>query len=257
VLELPLSAIRPNPHQPRRRLDETALEELAASIRLHGLVQPVIVAPDGEGYVLVAGERRWRAAARAGLERIPALVRELDPRAMTELALVENLQREDLNPLEEAYAYRLLQEEYGLTQDEIAHRVGKSRPHVANILRLLQLDPAVQEAVMEGQLTGGHAKVLVSLPPALQRSLAEEALRRRWSVRELERRLRSLRDDAGPRRQGVEPPSNPELAHLEQRLRERLGSPVAIRRRDGGAGWIEIRFFGEEDLARLVDALLG
>lgn len=255
VQEIPLDRIRPNPHQPRRRLDEAALAELAESIRSHGVVQPVVVVPEGNGYILVAGERRWRAAARAGLERIPALVRDLDPLAMTEMALVENLQREDLNPIEEAYAYRLLQEEFGLTQEEIARRVGKSRPHVANTLRLLQLEPEVQRLVVEGRLSGGHAKVLVAQPPHVQRELAEQAVARGWSVRELERRVQSLQR---PRRAAAPAPArDPHLEELERRLRQHLGSPVQLELGPDGRGRIVIAVFGHEDLERLVQLLAG
>lgn len=253
VQEIPVDRIRPNPYQPRRHMDEGALAELVESIRTHGLVQPVVVVPEGDGYVLVAGERRWRAAVRAGLERIPALVRELDPLAMTEVALVENLQREDLNPIEEAYAYRLLHEEFGLTQEEIAQRVGKSRPHVANTLRLLQLDPEVQRMVVEGRLSGGHAKVLVTQPPHAQRELAAEAAARGWSVRELERRLQA-QPRARPRPRAA-PPRDPHVEDLERRLRQRLGSPVQVELDPDGRGRIVIAVFGLEDLERLLQLL--
>lgn len=250
VEQIPVDRIRPNPHQPRRAFDEAALAELAASIRAHGIVQPVVVVPDGEGYVLVAGERRWRAAQQAGLERIPALVRQLDARAMTEMALIENLQREDLNPLEEAHAYRLLQEEFGLTQEQIAERVGKSRPHVANMLRLLQLDPDVQRIVFEGRLSAGHAKVLVTQPPQIQQELARRAAAEGWTVRELERRLQARR--RAPR---VPAREDPDAEQLARRLEEHLGIGEVRCRRDG-MGWrITLRVPDTQGLERLLRRL--
>lgn len=257
VRELPVEAIRPNPYQPRRNVDEANLDELAASIAAHGVVQPVIVVPEGDGYVLVAGERRWRAAMRAGLQRIPAVVRDLDPVAMTEIALIENLQRQDLTAIEEAHAYRLLQEEFGLTQEEIARRVGKSRPHVANTLRLLQLAPEVQQAVAAGLLSAGHARLLVTLPAEQQRRLAGEVMERGLPVRDLERRLQATRTTAPRRRPRARPATrDANLASLEEQLRRRLGSPVSIQIQEGGRGRLVIDFFSAEDLERLLELLL-
>lgn len=254
--EIPVAAIRPNPYQPRKHFDEEALEELAASVRRRGILQPVQVVREGEGYILIAGERRWRAARKAGLVTIPAVVRDLEPAAWTEVALIENLQREDLNPIEEAEAYRLLHEEYGLTQEEIAERVGKSRPHIANMMRLLQLTPAVQEAVRSGKLSAGHAKVLASLPPELQVELAAAAIEKGWSVRDLERRL-AARSSRAPRRQ-IAAAGEPESAieQLAHRLGHTLGARVACR--SVGGGWrIVIDLPDRDSLERLARILLG
>ncbi|HEX6989669.1 MAG TPA: ParB/RepB/Spo0J family partition protein [Bacillota bacterium] len=258
VLTLPVDAVRPNPHQPRRRIDQEALEELAASVRAHGVVQPIVVVPAEQGYVLVAGERRWRAARLAGLAEVPALVRDLDPRAMTEVALVENLQREDLTPVEEAYAYQALQEEFGLTQEEIARRVGKSRSQVANTLRLLTLDPEVQALVDAGTLSFGHAKVLLSVAAAAeQRRLARDAVEQGWTVRALEARLRGGRKRANSPR-AASPPANrdPHWAEAAERLQQALGTPVEVQVRRGQAGGrIVIEFFSQDEFERLYELL--
>ncbi|HEY8342818.1 MAG TPA: ParB/RepB/Spo0J family partition protein [Calditerricola sp.] len=235
VQEVPVAAIRPNPYQPRKHFDEAALDELAASIRRRGVLQPVQVVREGDGYILIAGERRWRAARKAGLATIPAVVRDLEPAAWTEVALIENLQREDLNPIEEAEAYRLLHEEYGLTQEAIAERVGKSRPHIANMMRLLQLMPAVQDAVRTGQLSIGHAKILAGLPPELQLELAAAAIEKGWTVRHLERQL-AARSAFGPRRETASAAARESgLEPLIRKLKEALGAEVTCRPR--GAGW--------------------
>lgn len=165
---IPIANIRPNPHQPRSTIDEIRLAELAASIREHGLIQPLIVtqAPEGNGYVLIAGERRWRAAQEAGLTEIPAIVKEATPQAMLELAIIENIQRADLNPLEEAYAYQQLMSDFGLTQEQVSQRVGKARSTVANLVRLTELPANIQQAVTDGQISGTHARVLLQLPTA-------------------------------------------------------------------------------------------
>ncbi|MFO7245610.1 MAG: ParB/RepB/Spo0J family partition protein [Thermaerobacter sp.] len=259
VQNIPVDAVRPNPHQPRRNFDQEALEELAASIRSHGVVQPVVVVPAGDGYVLVAGERRWRAARLAGLAEVPALVRDLDPRTMTEVALVENLQREDLTPIEEAYAYQALQEEFGLTQEEIAQRVGKSRSQVANTLRLLALDPEVQALVDSGRLSFGHAKVLLSVASAAeQRRLARRVLEQGWTVRALEAHLgaRSGRGEGRRTPAGTEPAVDPHWAGAARELQQALGTPVEIQvRRGRPGGRIVIQFFSQDEFERLYEAL--
>lgn len=256
VEEIPVAAIRPNPYQPRKHFDEAALEELAASIRRRGVLQPVQVVREGDGYILIAGERRWRAARKAGLLTIPAVVRDLEPAEWTEVALIENLQREDLNPIEEAEAYRLLHEEYGLTQEAIAERVGKSRPHIANMMRLLQLAPPVQEAVRSGRLSTGHAKALASLPPELQRELAALAIEKGWTVRDLERRLAAGPSRGTQRKTAVAVEPDAAMEPLVQRLSEALGARVACR--PSGGGWrLVIDLPDREALDDLVRKLLG
>ncbi|HXF70104.1 MAG TPA: ParB/RepB/Spo0J family partition protein, partial [Thermoflexus sp.] len=200
LLEVPIDAIEPNPHQPRRQIDEAELEELAQSIREHGLLQPLIVTQtqlEPPRYTLIAGERRWRAAQRAGLTTVPVVVREAAPQQMLELALVENLQRADLNPIEEAQAYRYLIETFGLTHEEVARRVGRSRATITNALRLLQLPPSIQAHLMEGRITEGHARALLMLSnPAQQEMVLRRILEEGLSVRaaeELARRLQGQR----------------------------------------------------------------
>jgi len=246
VMELPIDEIRPNPLQPRRHFAQAGLEELAESIRTHGLLQPVVVAPAAEGgYHLIAGERRWRATRLAGLSLIPAVVRQPSGDADSlALALIENLQREDLTPIEEARAYHHLRAELGLSQEEIAGRVGKDRSTVANSLRLLGLPLVVQEAVDAGRLSAGHARALAGVGDARrQQELAARCVREGWSVRELERRLRP---PAPPPKRVADP----ETDEAAERLRGILGARVEIHRRRRG-GEIRIAFADEGELIRL------
>jgi ParB family chromosome partitioning protein len=234
------------------------MQELAASIREHGVVQPVIVRPAGDGYELVAGERRLRAAKLAGLRAIPAVIREVSDAEALEIALIENLQREDLNPLEQAEAYRRLVEEFGLGQEEVSKQVGKSRPHVSNMLRLLQLGPEVQSLVRAGRLSMGHARALLALEnTAVQKSAAERMLVKGMSVREAEVHVSALmgrtpREQKGRR----EARREPQIEDLEARLRNVLGTRVKIT--GGGArGKLEIHYFSAEELERVSGMLLG
>ncbi|MCG0277060.1 MAG: ParB/RepB/Spo0J family partition protein [Thermanaeromonas sp.] len=259
---LPVDSIIPGKHQPREDFDEEKLAELVDSIRVHGVIQPVIVRPVGEGrYELVAGERRWRACKAAEVKEIPALVRELDERQVREIALIENVQREDLNPLEEARAYEALMVEYGLTQEEIASRVGKSRPVIANALRLLQLPAAVQEMLRRGELSAGHARALLSLEDAdLQVRAAEEVVERGLSVRETEELVRRWQGKAPQGRKAgsvrVSEEADWELEAMREALEERFGTAVKIRRMRQG-GRIEIYYYSEGELERLLQVLGG
>ncbi|MBX5465990.1 MAG: ParB/RepB/Spo0J family partition protein [Firmicutes bacterium] len=250
VQEIPVDRIAPNPFQPRRRFDAGRMEELVESVRRHGILQPVVVRRTGDGFQLVSGERRWRAAQLAGMEAVPAVIRECDDRAMAELALVENLQREDLNPMEEAEAYHRLIQEFGWTQEALAERVGRSRPHVANMIRLLQLEPEIRQWIADGQLTAAHGKALLAVAGARRVALAGEAVRRGWTVSELSRRLaeRGGRDRA-----------KTEDVHLEsaaEALRRRLGVPVRIRPR-GEGGRVEVWYRNLEELERILETLEG
>ena len=252
LVSLPIDSILPNPDQPRKEFDEVRLEELALSIKEHGIVQPILVRKVGDGYEIVAGERRWRAAQLAGLSRVPALVREFSEAERMEIALIENLQREDLNPMEEAEAYRTLMESFGLTQEALAQRLGRSRSQVANTLRLLQLPARVQEEVRAGRLSMGHAKVMCGVEdPERAVALAEKVVAKGLSVRELEAEL-TPREKRAKARGKVKLP--PDLAAVEQQLREQLGTPVKLHW-SGGRGRVEITFFGEEGLNRLLEAL--
>jgi ParB family chromosome partitioning protein len=249
--------ITPNPHQPRTRLDETALEELAASIREHGLIQPLVVAEEEEGrYTLIAGERRWRAAHRAGLAEVPVLVKEATPQAMLELALIENIQRADLNPLEEASAYRQLIEGFGLTHAAVAQRVGKSRPAVTNTVRLLELPPKVQAAVVEGELSSGHARALLGLPtPEAQLAVMRTILKNGLNVRQTEALVRKMVDGKAPApKEKRRKPA--ELLDLESQFRQSLGTRVDIQK-GAKSGKVVIHFYSDEELQAIYETIVG
>jgi ParB family chromosome partitioning protein len=259
--EIPVTAIQPNPYQPRRSFDEAGLSELADSIHEVGLLQPVLVRADGEGgYELIAGERRWRAARRAGLQSIPALVRATDDASTLEHALVENLHRDDLNPLEEAAAYQQLIEDFNLTHEQVAARVGRNRVTITNMLRLLQLPPAIQRLLSEGRLDAGHARALLGTPDrAFQERLAQRAAVESMSVREVEEAVRRHGDAAGngkpvpkPRKSGRMRP--PGLLELEELLGEHLETRVRVTT-GGKRGRVTIEFSDLEDLERIYRAM--
>lgn len=271
VRDVEIEQIAPNPRQPRVAFDADALEELAASIRAHGVIQPLIVsrrAEDGDdqpgGYLLIAGERRLRAARLAGLARVPVVVRETTPRELLELALVENLQRADLNPLEEAAAYRQLIDEFGLTQEAVAERAGKSRAAVANALRLLALPEGLRASLLSGEISEGHARALLGLTDDDLRLQAwREVVNGSLSVRQTEELVRRLRDAASaePAPEQSAPsrpprPTDPQLADLEERLQRSFNTQVKLERSRTG-GRIVIRFYGDEDLEALLARLLG
>jgi len=248
--------IRANPRQPRRQFDEAALGELAASIREHGLLQPVTVRqqPDGT-FELIAGERRLRASQLAGLSEIPALVRSTDDAGSLELALVENLQREDLNPLEEAYGYEQLAAQFEMTQEQIAAKVGKDRTTVANALRLLQLSPKLHHYLVHGQLSAGHAKCLLAIASEdLQVKAAEAVIRDGMSVRATEQMVRELAAGRRPRGKGQARAVSANLKAVEEALQQKLATRVRVIAR-GEKGRIEIEYFSREDLDRLLGQL--
>lgn len=253
LLEIDLDRITPNPRQPRTAMDEAALAELADSIREHGILQPLIVTHAGSGYTLVAGERRWRAARAAGLRTVPALVKDTTPRQLLELALVENIQRQELNPLEEASAYKQLVEEHSLKQDEVAHRVGKSRSAVANSLRLLKLPPEAKLALAEGRITEGHARGILALPTLEQQlKLLAAILAGNFTVRQSEEAARR-----GSRKQNpLDSIKAAEIAEVEERLRELLRTKVELHRGKKG-GRLVIHFYSDEELEGIFQALGG
>ena len=256
---LAIADIAPHPHQPRRHFDDEALDELAASIAQRGVIQPVIVRPArGGGYQLVAGERRWRAAQRAQLHEIPALIRELSEREVMAIALIENLQREDLNPIEEARAYHRLAEEEGLTQAEIARLVDKSRSHVANFQRLLALPEPVIAMVEQGVLTMGHARAIIGNDDA--EAIAREAADKQLSVRDVERLARRRpRGETMPRRARADKPSeNADIAAVQRHLEEFLGLPVRIQAdADPRSGSVSIRYTTLDQLDLICQRLTG
>ncbi len=257
VIEVPLARVAPNPYQPRRHMDEADLAELAASIREHGVLQPVLVIETLDGYQLIAGERRVRASRLAGLERIPALVRQLADRDQLEVALVENVQRADLDPIDEATAYRQLIDEFGLTQEKVAERVGKARATVANTLRLLDLHPDVQSAIGDGRLTEGHGRALGGLPVEGQGHVLGTVLVQGLSVRQTEELVRRLREPREPKAAAAAPRRlDPDLERVEAELRERLGTKVSLSRSRKG-GRIVIEYYSDEELGRLYERLIG
>lgn len=254
-----LPRIRPCAFQPRKHFSEEALRELADSIREQGIVQPLIVRPAGDAFELIAGERRWRAAQMLGLAEVPVIVREADDRAALELALIENLQRENLNPIEEAQGYSQLIEQFQLTQEVTATKVGKSRVVVANALRLLKLDPEVQAHVRDGRLSVGHAKVILGLTdPAQQKLAAERVLKKTLTVRQTEDLVAHLQNRpalrAGGSRVAAVAAGDPHLTQLQARLQERLGTRVDLRYREG-KGALQIHFYNDDDLERVLDLL--
>jgi ParB family chromosome partitioning protein len=252
--EVDIDLLAPNPRQPRLAIDEARLEQLAQSIRTHGVIQPILARRVGDRHEIVAGERRWRAAQRAGLLKVPVVYREVADDKLLELALVENIQREDLNAIEEAKAYRQLADELHLSQEAIASAVGKDRATIANYLRLLNLPAEVQAEVAGGELTMGHARALAGLGDAgAQRRLAREAIRRRLSVREIENLVRG---ETTPAVEPAPPKVDPNIRAAEERLKLALGTRVRITRR-GSRGRIEIDFAGEDELQRLYVQLTG
>ncbi len=255
--QVPVDRIKTNPDQPRTHFDDESLEELAASMKEVGVLQPIVVTGDESGYVLIAGERRWRAAKRAGLAEIPAVVRESTGNSTLVEALVENVQRQDLTPLEEAHAYQQLLENYGMTQEQVARRVGKSRPSISNTLRLMQLPIAVQEMVDAGELSAGHARALVGLEDtAYATHLAERAVDEGWSVRQMEEAARLRKGGQKPVPSGVRQLRPVEIIELEKRLTDHLGSPVKIAYRNE-KGKMEIRFGSLAELERLYRMFSG
>jgi ParB family chromosome partitioning protein len=263
--ELPMASVRPNPFQPRTRMDEGPLDELVASIQASGLLQPVLVRPRNGGYELIAGERRWRAATRLGWTKIPAVVKDVDDQTLLTLALIENLQRDDLSPIDEAAGYQRLGSEFQLPQGEIARLVGRNRTTIANLLRLLQLPPEVQAMLHERKLTEGHARALLGLAePAAMIALAQQAADEGWSVREMEARVRG---DA-PAGTGASPEAprrarpaaravTADVKRIEDALRKHLGTDVRVTTRRRGRGFLTLSYYSNDDLARLLELVLG
>ena len=257
VVDIALNSIRENPLQPRRRFDEERLAELAESIREHGVVQPVVVTREIEGYRLVVGERRWRAAQLAGLESIPALVKEMAGQKLLEIALIENLQREDLNPIEEAQAFSYLIREHQLTQEELAKRLGCSRPAVSNALRLLALPPQVRQEVEAGCLSAGHARAVLALPQEKQQLRAwSEFKAQQCSVRQAEEYVRQLLEGGEKRPPAERNRLSPDWEQIQEHLGQHLNTIVRIRPGAQGRGRIELNYQNQADLERLVEFLI-
>ncbi|OJT17443.1 chromosome partitioning protein ParB [Archangium sp. Cb G35] len=255
VLKLPIEAIHRDTLQPRRHFDEEKLRELTESIKAQGVLMPVLVRKDGEGYKIIAGERRWRASQLAGLHEIPAIVREVTEVEAFELALVENLQRADLNPMEEAEGYHRLVEEFGLTQDQVAQRVGKERSTVANALRLLGLPPEVKNMVAEGNLSAGHARALLGVPRIPEMNeLAQQVAARKLSVRDTEKLVQQSK--GGKAKDSGKPAKvSPQVKALTEELQRILGTKVRLVEKTGGKGTIEVDYFSYDDLDRILKVL--
>jgi len=260
VNEIDIELIRPNPDQPRTRFTESALENLAQSIRANGVVQPIVVRPMGNQFEIVAGERRWRAAQRAGLRKIPAAVREVSDDKLLELALIENIQREELNPIEEANAYRKLIDNIGLTQEAVAQSVGRDRTLIATSLRLLKLPDDIQKLMEEAKLSAGHGRALLLTDDiSIQRRVARSIIEKSLSVRETERIVRSF---GQPRRKSIlgdlkTQTKDPNFAAAETKLRRRLGSGVRIIPNPSGTGGkLEIEYYNQQDLDRIYQTII-
>lgn len=259
-LELSMDQIRPCSFQPRKDFDDAALQDLAASIKSQGILQPLVVRPAADGYELIAGERRWRAAQIAGLSRVPALIREADDREVIELALVENLQRENLNPIEEALGYQQLIDQFKLRQDEAAQKVGKSRAAVTNALRLLKLPEKAQVLLKDGEISVGHAKVILGLTDdTLRTSIANQVAKDHLSVRETEQLISRLQAQSqtptsDPRQGPAKSPKDPHLSRLQEKVCQRYGTKVTLKYQEG-KGAIELKFFSDEDLERIIQLL--
>jgi ParB family chromosome partitioning protein len=262
--ELPVSSVQPNPLQPRSQISEAELTELTSSIEASGLLQPVVVRPRNGKYELIAGERRWRAVQRLGWPKIPAVIRDVDDQTLLTLALIENLQRDDLTAIDEAAGYQRLSEEFQLPQAEIARLVGRDRSTIANLLRLLKLPEEVRQLVQEGKLSEGHARALLSVSDSAELlRIAREAAEQGWSVREMESRTR---DKTPARTSAPSSPSQPrapqkmpnaDVRRVEDALRKRLGTDVRVTARRRGRGFLSISYYSNEDLARVLELILG
>nr|WP_305121035.1 ParB/RepB/Spo0J family partition protein [Saccharibacillus sp. JS10] len=256
IVEVPLNRLRANPYQPRHTFDEEALRELAESIRQHGVIQPIIVRSVLKGYEIIAGERRTRASALAGRTEIPAVVREFTDQQVMEIALIENVQRENLNAMEIAVAYQSLMDEFKMTQEDLSVKVGKSRSHIANFLRLLTLPEEVKDCVSRGTLSMGHAKAIVGLKqPALQIQLAEQAIAQKWSVRELEEAVQEAGSKSKSKTKNKLKRRDPYIANVEDSLREHFKTTVKIKPGSQEKGKIELSYYNQQDLQRLLDLL--
>jgi ParB family chromosome partitioning protein len=257
IMEVPVDQISPNPHQPRQTMNREELQELANSIAEHGLIQPLVVTQVGSAYQLIAGERRWQASRLAGLVKVPVVVKETTPQQMLELAIVENIQRADLNPLEEAQAYAQLMSEFGLTQEAVAERVGKSRTAVANTVRLLNLPTEIKEALASGDISEGHARALLSLKKTRDQLLTfNQIVKQGLNVRQTEARVRQLlvgNQEEKPKRPDLSPHDKDMLTRFESKL----GTKVELTRTEEDSGKITIHFYSQEELQAIFSAILG
>ena len=256
-LMVKVTSIEPNREQPRKDFNEEAMGELAESMKVYGVLQPLLVQKKGDYYEIIAGERRWRAAKLAGLKEVPVVICEYTKQQTMEIALIENVQREDLNPIEEAKAYQRLIQEFELKQEEIAARVGKSRVTITNSMRLLKLDERVQEMLIQNQITGGHARALLTVEEGeLQYKLAGKIIAENLSVREIEKIVKSLSKKKNPKEKNVEDESLALIFRdLEERMKSAMGTKVSINRKDKNKGRVEIEYYSESELERIVELI--
>lgn len=256
-LMVKVTSIEPNREQPRKDFNEEAMGELAESMKVYGVLQPLLVQKKGDYYEIIAGERRWRAAKLAGLKEVPVVIREYTKQQTMEIALIENVQREDLNAIEEAKAYQQLIQEFELKQEEIAARVGKSRVTITNSMRLLKLDERVQEMLIQNQITGGHARALLTVEDGeLQYKLAGKIIAENLSVREIEKIVKSLSKKKNPKEKNVEDESLALIFRdLEERMKSAMGTKVSINRKDKNKGRVEIEYYSESELERIVELI--
>ena len=254
---VPVTAVSPNPHQPRTDMDEQKLAELADSIKEHGLIQPLIVTQAKNGYTLIAGERRWRACRLAGLQEVPVVVKEATPQQMLELAIIENVQRADLNPLEEAVAYQQLVEDFGLTHEQIGQRMGKGRTTITNLIRLLGLPQNIQEAVANGRISGAHGRALLPLPnETMQTNVMNDIIKFNLSVRQVEARVTNLMAAKKPKSK-PRPGLPAELEALQTQFQNRLGTKVNIEKSGKSKGKVIIHYYSDEELQAVYEAIIG
>lgn len=257
VIEIPLKELRPNPYQPRKSFNEDSIGELAQSIKEHGVIQPIIVRTVLRGYEIIAGERRFRASMQCGLEKIPAVVRKFSDQQVMEIALIENVQREDLNAIEIANAYQALVEQFQFTQEELSVKVGKSRSHIANFLRLLQLPEEVKQHVSRGTLSMGHARAIVGVKDdKVKKELANLTVKNEWSVRFLEDYIKQLEEEKPQKEKTKEKRKDPYIDQLEESLRDRYRTTVKIKHQNN-KGKIELLYYSKDDLERLLEMLQG
>lgn len=251
-----ITRVEPNREQPRKHFDEDALQELADSIKQFGLLQPILVQDRKDYYEIIAGERRWRAAKLAGLKEVPVIIRNYTEQEIVEIALIENIQREDLNPIEEAQAYKKLLTEFNLKQDEVAERVSKSRAAVTNSIRLLKLSDKVQQMVIDDMITTGHARALLAIEdPEEQYSVAQKIFDEKLSVREIEKLVKNLHKEPKQKKKMDDKALEAIYQDIEEKLKQKLGTKVSIAAKGEGAGKIEIEFYSHEDLDRLIDMM--
>lgn len=257
VIFVKITKVEPNREQPRKNFDEDSLLELSESIKQHGILQPLLVQDKKDYFEIIAGERRWRAAKMAGMKEIPVIIKKLSDREAVEISLIENIQREDLNPIEEALAFKRLLTEFHLKQDEVAERVSKSRTSVTNSIRLLKLDERVQQMVVDDMISTGHARALISIEdPDEQYNIAQKVFDEKLSVRDVEKLVKNLNKPEKPKKEEVEDKSLDIIYQdIEEKLKQTLGTKVAISSKGNGAGKMEIEFYSHDDLDKLIDLL--